>query len=113
MSLDIDTLLRRLATPEALTAGRAPARLQARIYSALINKLSETQPLQSLADLKTFGAGLCVFEEALAVIPFGGKLGTLNPCRLCHARVLAERVDHAPIFWRHCPYAAFHRRSRA
>ena len=50
-----------------------------------------------------------MFEQAIASLPLGERIGTMNPCRVCHARVLAERVDHAPIFWPHCPYAAFHR----
>jgi hypothetical protein len=89
--------------------GRAPARLKAQIYSALVNHLSETGPLLSLADTKAAGNGLCVFEEAIALLPVGPRIGSMNPCRVCHARVLAERVDHAPIFWPHCPYAGFHR----
>jgi DNA-directed RNA polymerase specialized sigma24 family protein len=31
-------------------------------------------------------------------------------CRVCHARVLAEHVEEAPIFWKHCPCADFQRR---
>src|SRR5688572_22081018 len=89
-----------LGTPE-----RAAARLKAKIYSALVNHQSETGPLLSLAATKAAGSGLCVFEQALASLPLGDRSGSLNPCRVCHARVLAERFDHAPIFWPHCPYA--------
>ena len=92
------------ATPE-----RAPARLKARIYSALVSHQSETGPLLSLAATKAAGSGLCVFEQAIASLPLSDEIGSVNPCRVCHARVLAERVDHAPIFWPHCPYAGFHR----
>jgi hypothetical protein len=95
---DIDT-----AAPE-----RAPARLKAKIYSALIIRQSETGRLLSLAATKAAGSGLCVFEEALASLP-GERIGSMNPCSICHARVLAERVEPAPIFWPHCPYAGFHR----
>jgi hypothetical protein len=90
-------------------AARAPARLKAKIYSALVNQLSETGPLLSLAATKAAGSGLCVFETAIASLPVGERIGAMNPCRVCHARVLAERVDHAPIFWPHCPYSGFHR----
>jgi hypothetical protein len=82
--------------------------LKARIYSALVNHLSETGPLLSLAATKADGTGLCVFEDAIASLPVGERIGSMNPCRVCHARVLGERVDHAPIFWPHCPYAVFH-----
>jgi hypothetical protein len=83
--------------------------LKAKIYSALVKQLSESGPLLSLAATKAAGRGLCVFEEAIALLPVGERIGSMNPCRVCHARVLAERVDHAPIFWPHCPYAGFHR----
>jgi hypothetical protein len=88
---------------------RAPARLKARIYSALVSRLATPGPLRSLAATKAAGEGLCVFEEAIALLPVGDRIGSMNPCRVCHARVLAERVDRAPIFWPHCPYADFHR----
>jgi hypothetical protein len=83
--------------------------LKARIYSALVKRLSETGPLLSLTETKAAGSGLCVFEEAIAALPVGDRIGSMNPCRVCHARILAERVEHAPIFWPHCPYSAFHR----
>ena len=88
---------------------RAPARLKAKIYSALVNRLSQTGPLLSLVATKAAGERLCVFEETIALLPVGDRIGSANPCRVCHARVLAERVNHAPIFWPHCPYAEFHR----
>jgi hypothetical protein len=109
--MDNDRLLRRLAATDSAWPAPAPARLKARIYSALVETLSAEAPLLSLATLKASGSGLCVFEHAVAVIPFGEPLGTRNPCRVCHARVLAERLEHAPIFWPHCPYAEFHRKT--
>jgi hypothetical protein len=87
----------------------APARLKARIYSALVQQLSRTGPLLTLSATRAAGSGLCVFEEAIAAIPVGEAIGSMNPCRVCHARILGETVEHAPIFWPHCPYAAFHR----
>jgi hypothetical protein len=110
--MDDDRWLEQLAGEVPFnTAGiaPAPARLKARIYSALVKQLSETGPLLSLVATKTAGSGLCVFEEAIALLPVGERIGSMNPCRVCHARVLAERLDHAPIFWPHCPYAGFHR----
>lgn len=88
---------------------RAPARLKSRIYSALVSKQAETGPLLSLAATQAAGSGLCVFEHGVVALPLGDRIGSMNPCRVCHARVVAERVDHAPIFWLHCPYAHFHR----
>jgi hypothetical protein len=110
--MDDDRWLERLADMTDFATGtpeRAPARLKARIYSALVNRQSETGPLLSLAATKAAGSGLCVFEQAIASLPVGERIGSMNPCSVCHARVLAERLDHAPIFWPHCPYAGFHR----
>lgn len=90
---------------------RAPAALKARLYSALIERLAESGPLLSLAATKACGNSLCVFEEAVALLR-SERLGSMNPCNVCHARVLGERLDHAPVFWAHCPYAEFHKRSR-
>jgi hypothetical protein len=107
--VNIEDLLERAVVRDAHERGeRAPARLKARIYSALINRLSETGPLLSLAATKAGGSGLCVFEEAWTRLPLGESVDATNLCRVCHARVLGERLDHAPIFWPHCPYSAFH-----
>jgi len=51
---------------------------------------------------------LCVFENALTILPLGTDIRSMNPCRICHARVLGERMHRAPIFWSGCPYADFH-----
>jgi hypothetical protein len=109
--MDDDRWLEQLADMadvDTAAPGRAPARLKARIYSALVNQQSEAGPLLSLAATKSAGSGLCVFEQAIASLPVGERIGSMNPCSICHARVLAERLDHAPIFWPHCPYAGFH-----
>jgi hypothetical protein len=90
---------------------RAPARLKSRIYSALVHQLTETGPLMSLAASKACGGGLCVFEEAVTWLG-SERLGSTNPCNVCHARLLGERLEHAPIFWPNCPYSDFHKRSR-
>jgi hypothetical protein len=87
---------------------RAPARLKSRIYSALVARMAESGPLLDLADTRRSGARLCVFEAALAVLPIGSNVGSINPCRICHARVMGERMENAPIFWPGCPYSEFH-----
>jgi hypothetical protein len=106
----IEQLAARSRKPEG-GSDCAPARLKARVYSALVNRLTETGPLLSLAATKACGESLCVFEEAVALLR-SERLGSLNPCNVCHARVLGERLEHAPIYWPHCPYAEFHKRSR-
>ena len=89
---------------------RAPARLTSRIYSALVSAQASTGPLLSVSATKASGRPLCVFERVVDAAPVGDGLKSLNPCRVCHARYLAERLERAPIYWPHCPYAAFHRR---
>jgi len=88
----------------------APARLKSRIYSTLITHLAATGPLLSLTETKKAGRSLCIFEAALSGAPVGERAKSVNGCRVCHARLLAEHLESAPIFWPHCPYAQFHRR---
>jgi hypothetical protein len=87
---------------------RTPARLKSRIYSALVARMADTGPLLDLPTTKEIGGRLCVFEHALAVLPLGADLQSMNPCRMCHARMLGERMKHAPIYWPGCPYSEFH-----
>jgi hypothetical protein len=106
--MNTEQLLERLGRePDELE--RAPARLKSKIYSALIARLSSRGRLLSLAGVKGGGRQLCVFEHAIAALPLGERVGSMNPCRICHARVLGERLDAAPIFWPGCPYADFHK----
>ena len=92
-----------------LTPERAPARLKSRVYSALVARMAEPGPLLDLVETRSTGAQLCVFESALTVLASGTKVSAMNPCRICHARILGERMEKAPIFWPGCPYAEFHR----
>lgn len=85
----------------------APARLKARIYSRLVRRQQESGPLATLAVSKTAGRSLCVFEQAWTLLPEGEKLNRLNLCRVCHARMLAEKMKKAPIYWAGCPYVDF------
>ena len=85
----------------------APSRLKSRLYSALIRRQEEAGPLASLAATKAAGRGLCVFEELVRISPLREKGKSFNCCRLCHARVLAETLENAPIHWEHCPYVGF------
>jgi len=82
----------------------APSSLKARIYSALVRRQAEAAPLMSFTELKACGQELCVFEELVRIAPVGETTKTLNICRVCHARILAEQIDNPPIFWGGCPY---------
>jgi len=87
---------------------RAPATFKSRLYSTLVREMAGDGPLLDLTTTREAGGHLCVFENLLTLLPRGSGIPATNPCRVCHARVLGERVDHAPIFWPGCPYAKFH-----
>ncbi len=82
----------------------APARLKAKVYSDLTSRQAETGPLMSLTETDACGHKLCVFEEIVRIAPVGESAKSLNICRVCHARVLAEQIENAPIYWSGCPY---------
>ena len=86
---------------------RAPAHLKSKVYSSIVTNLAQSGPLLDLREVKDAGGHLCVFEHAVAVLPVEAGVGSRNPCRICHARVLGERLEHAPIFWPGCPYSEF------
>ncbi len=88
----------------------APSRLKSQIYSTLVLAQAEAGPLLSLAECKGGGRGLCVFEELVRITAVGPKMQALNYCRVCHARVLGERVEQAAIYWPGCPYVSFQNR---
>jgi hypothetical protein len=99
------------ATLAASTATEtAPPSLKSRIYSALIGRQIESGPLLALPAVKAGGHGLCVFEELLRIAPVGESMKSFNCCRICHARVMAERLNTAPIYWPQCPYVGFQNR---
>lgn len=92
---------------EAEEEERAPSSLKARLYSALIREQQASGPLASLDATVAAGHGICVFEKLVQIAPVGEQLKSPFFCRTCHARVLAERFNNAPIFWPNCPYVAF------
>ena len=92
---------------DAADAPQASSRLRANILCALLRKKAESGPLMSLAESKARGGALCVFEELVTIAPVGDRNQRRNPCSVCHARVLAERMDAAPIWWPGCPYSDF------
>ena len=89
------------------TTEAAMPSLKSRIYSALLARQAESGPLLALPAVKAGGRGLCVFEHLVRITSVGEKLQSFNYCRICHARVLGERMNHAPIYWPQCPYVRF------
>jgi hypothetical protein len=89
---------------------RAPSRLKSRIYSRLMRQHAAAGPLLGLSGSRAAGRPLCVFEALVDVCPTGETINRLNVCRVCHARVIAERVEEAPIYWHNCPYVTFQKR---
>lgn len=88
----------------------APARLKSRIYSAMMEAQSTQGLLLSLAKCEDHGRQLCVFESLVQIAPVGQAAQSINYCRICHARVLAEHFESAPIYWHGCPYVSFQNR---
>ena len=91
-----------------VTPERAPARLKSKVYSAVVARMAAAGSLLDLTATKKAGGRLCVFENVLTVLPVGADVRAMNPCRICHARVMGERMEQAPVFWPGCPYADFH-----
>ena len=89
--------------PEA----RAPSSLKSRIYSALVRLQASSGPLLGLRECQEAGRGLCVFEQFVQIAPIRDRFKSKNICQVCHARVLAEHFDNAPIYWPNCPYVKF------
>ncbi len=104
-NLPDEEFLERIADRVELTdLELAPARLKAKVYSALMLKQAETGPLLSLSETMACGHKLCVFEELVRIAPVAEGPKSVNLCRVCHARVLAEQFENAPIYWSGCPY---------
>jgi hypothetical protein len=85
----------------------APVRLKAQIYSALVQEQAATGTLMSLTESQASGRKLCIFETLVRIAPVGEPVKCLNFCRVCHARILAEHMNNAPIYWSGCPYVEF------
>ena len=104
-AMEEDRIFENLAAEVPSVA--APPRLKSRIYSALVSAQAESGPLLSLGKCKESGRPLCVFEEIVRIAPVGQVAQSINYCRVCHARVLGEMMEHAPIYWPGCPYSDF------
>jgi hypothetical protein len=100
----IDDLIREAQFIEE--PGQASSRLKSRILSKLITLEQDEGPLRILSQSRDAGERLCVFELAVALLA-SDDLQSRNPCAVCHARMLAERVERAPIFWPGCAYSRF------
>ena len=105
MSDPVERILGTLAERDYLAAA-APPRLKSRLYSLLVRKSQETSALRSRSHSQEAGYQLCQWEKLLTLVP---GVGHLNHCHLCHARVLAESLEHVPLPWTGCPYARFHK----
>ena len=85
---------------------KASSRLKSRIFSQLMKLEQAEGPLRTLAANKAAADPLCVFEHLVALLP-SADLQSCNPCTVCHARVLGEHVEQAPIYWPGCSYVKF------
>jgi hypothetical protein len=105
--LGIDQVIAATGAPGG---DRASSRLKSRIYSKLVQTQAASGPLRSLTETRAEDRQLCVFEELVQISPVSENLKRRNPCRVCHARLLGEHVENAPIYWPHCPYVLFQKR---
>lgn len=85
----------------------APTRLKAKLYSAMMLEEAAAGPLMSVSECANHGGKLCVFERLVQIAPVGRQIEALNYCRVCHARILAEKLENPPIYWHGCPYVQF------
>ena len=85
----------------------APSRLKSKLYSSLIDAQQENGPLLGLTETREQGNELCVFERLVEILPKQKDLQSFQYCTICHAKVVGEKIENAPIFWPHCPYCAF------
>jgi hypothetical protein len=108
-NLQHEDRLFELLAQQADEAGseRAPSRLKSKLYTSLVQKQQESGPLLALAETRANGHGLCVFEDLWSHVTSAEAVQSFNCCSVCHARVLAEHWESAPIYWGHCPYVAF------
>jgi len=102
-----ERLMEKIAAVELAESVTAPASLKARVYSELLVRQADTGHLESLTKSHARGHDLCVFEQLVRISPVGETAKSLNICRVCHARVLAEHMDQPPIYWPGCPYVEF------
>lgn len=102
-----DREFRRILADSREADERAPSKLKARLYSALVREQQKTGPLASLDATIAASRGICVFEKVVQAAPLGEEPKTPFFCRFCHARILGEHLDNPPIFWSNCPYVAF------
>ena len=96
---------RMAATPDPDV--HASTQLKSRLYSALVRQAQRRGPLRSLSATAHAGRPLCVFEKSVQVLRLGESAESINYCRVCHARLFGEWIEHAPLYWKGCPYASF------
>ena len=84
----------------------ASSRLKAKLLTAILRSQEASGPLRSLDETRSRGYELCVFENIWERVTTGETAHCFNCCTLCHARVLAEHIENAPIYWGNCPYVA-------
>ncbi len=101
---DEEFLLRLSAEFDLIEPARTPSRLKAKVYSALMQQEAEAGRLMSLSEGHARGQKLCIFEQLVQIAPVGETAKSLNICRVCHARILAEHFENPPIYWPGCPY---------
>jgi hypothetical protein len=78
-----------------VTPERVPARLTSKTYSALWPEWPNRGRCSISQQRKKPAHGCASSSTPLTVLPLGYDVRSMNPCRVCHARVLAERMEQA------------------
>ncbi len=116
-----DTFFERLAAgsdPSGFSPETAPVALKDKLFTSLVSRQQDDGAFDTLAartaaepvppSLKSRIYSALVARQAASGPLL--SLPAVNCCRVCHARVLAEHMDSAPIYWPRCPYVGFQNR---
>ena len=109
--MKLDLWMERLAAETPLEEeATAASCLKSKIYSALILAQEESGRLLPLPETRKAGRALCVFEHLVEILPAPDRVQSFQYCKVCHAKVLGEHLENAPIYWSGCPYCEFQNR---
>ena len=103
IAMDDERWLERVAAATDFDADRAGARAGAaqgaHLFRAREPPGADRSPPHAWVRRRQPAADCACSKQPSPCCPSADRIGSMNPCRVCHARVLAERLDDAPIFW--------------
>lgn len=79
----------------------APSTLKSRVFTALVRRQQQQQPLMTLSACRKAGETLCIFEQLVAIAPVGEPVKAKNPARsampVCWVRGSKMRPSGGPV----------------